>query len=156
MINAGLEFLRLTALGLGLDEYAFEERFWPKSLSTLRIMHYPTYQSTHESTFTYEEHIDTVFVTLLVTFNYPGLEILHDDGTWMSVEPRPGSVIVNIGDLLSRLTIGKFKATYHRVRDIGKERYSVPFFFEPRSDAKFELPDSSIITYGPWLKQRLR
>ena len=156
MINAGLEFLKLTALGLGLDEHIFEERFRPKSLSSLRIMHYPTYQPTRESTFTCEEHIDTVFVTLLVTCNYPGLEILRDDGTWMSVAPRPGSLIVNIGDLLSRLTKGKFKATYHRVRDIGKERYSVPFFFEPRADAKFELPDSSIITYGTWLKQRLK
>ena len=67
MINAGLEFLRLTALGLGLDEHIFEERFRPKSLSSLRIMHYPTYQPTRESTFTCEEHIDTVFVTLLVT-----------------------------------------------------------------------------------------
>ena len=57
---------------------------------------------------------------------------------------------------LSRVTEGKFKATYHRVRDIGKERYSVPFFLEPRSDAKFELPDSSIITYGPWMVQRLK
>ena len=52
-------------------------------------MHYPTYQPTHESTFTCEEHIDTVFV------------ILRDDGTWMCVAPRPGSLIVNIGDLLS-------------------------------------------------------
>ena len=74
----------------------------------------------------------------------------------MSVAPRPGSLIVNIGDLLSRVTKGKFKATYHRVRDIGKERYSIPIFLEPRSDAKFELPDSSIITYGPWMVQRLR
>ena len=156
MINAGLEFLKLTAIGLGLDEHIFEERFWPKSLSSLRIMHYPTYQPTCESTFTCEEHIDTVFVTLLVTFNYPGLEILRDDGTWMSVAPRPGSLIVNIGDLLSQVTKGKFKATYHRVRDIGKERYSIPFFLEPRSDAKFEFPDSGIITYGPWMVERLR
>ena len=103
MINAGLEFLRLTALGLGLDEHEFKERFWPKSVS---IIHYPTYQPTRESTFTCEEHIDTVCVTLLVTFNYLGLEILRDDGTWMSVAPRPGSLIVNIGDLLSQLTKG--------------------------------------------------
>ena len=108
MINTGLEFLRLTALGLGLDEHEFEEWFWQKSLSSSRIIHYPTYQPTHDSTFTCEEHIDTVFVTLLVTFNYPGLEMLRDDGTWMSVAPRPGSLVIN---LLSRVTKGKFKAT---------------------------------------------
>jgi len=45
-----------------------------------------------------------VFVTLLASFNYPGLEIFKEDGTWMSVAPRPGSLAVNIGDLLSRLT----------------------------------------------------
>ena len=156
MVNAGMEFLRLLAIGMELDEHEFDERFRPKSVSTLRIMHYPTYQPKSESTLTCEEHIDTVFVTLLASFNYSGLEILRDDGTWMSVAPRPGSLAVNIGDLLSRLTKGRFKATYHRVQDIGQDRYSMPFFFEPRSNAKFEFSDGSIITYGPWMIQRLR
>ena len=160
MRDAGMEFLRLTAMGLGLDEHVFDDRFVPKSVSSLRIMHYPTYckeaESSSKLTFTCEEHIDTVFVTLLVTFSYPGLEILRGDGTWMGVAPRPGSLVVNIGDLMSRVTKGRFKATYHRVRDTGGDRYSVPFFFEARSDAKFEFPDSSIVTYGPWMVKRLR
>jgi len=141
----------------GLDEHAFDERFMPKSVSSLRIMHYPTYQPKSESTLTCEEHIDTVFVTLLVSFNYPGLEILKEDGTWMNVAPRPGSLAVNIGDLLSQLTKGRFKATYHRVQDIGRDQYSMPFFFDPRFDAKFEFSDGSIfITYGPWLIQKMK
>ena len=157
MIQAAMEFLRLTAIGLGMDEHVFDEKFLPKSVSSLRIMHYPAYEQADEPTFTCEEHIDTVFVTLLATFSYPGLEILRDDGTWMSVAPRPGSLVVNIGDLLSRVTNGRFKATYHRVRDIGKDRFSVPFFFEPRFDGKFVFPDDgSTITYGPWMLQRLR
>ena len=158
MTNAGMEFLRLTAMGLGLHENTFDDRFLPKSVSSLRIMHYPTYEgseSKSEPTFTCEEHIDTVFVTLLVTFSYSGLEILRD-GAWVSVAPRPGSLVVNVGDLMSKVTKGRFKATYHRVRDTGGDRYSVPFFFEPRSDAKFEFPDSSIVTYGPWMVNRLR
>lgn len=158
MTNAGMEFLRLTAVGLGLDEHIFDDRFLPKSVSSLRIMHYPTYgdiESKSEPTFTCEEHIDTVFVTLLVTFSYAGLEILRD-GAWVSVAPRPGSLVVNVGDLMSKVTKGRYKATYHRVRDTGGDRYSVPFFFEPRSDAKFEFPDSSIVTYGPWMVNRLR
>ena len=159
MTKAGMEFLRLTAMGLGLDEHTFDDRFLSKSLSTVRVMHYPTYEGTEANSkpvFTCEEHIDTVFVTLLVTFSYTGLEILRDDGTWMSVPPRPGSLIVNIGDLMSRTTKGKFKAMYHRVRDTGGDRYSLPFFLEPRSDAKFEFPDSSVVEYGPWLVKRLR
>ena len=55
------------------------------------------------------------------------------------------------------MTNGRFKATRHRVKDIGVERYSVPFFFEPRSDTKFEFPDdSSVITYGPWMTSIMR
>ena len=171
MIDAGMEFLRLTAIGLGQDEHIFDDRFLPKSVSSLRIMHYPTYKGDSQTIsppdssttvgsdreFTCEEHTDGVFVTLLVTFSYPGLEILQEDGQWVSVAPRPGSLIVNIGDLLSRLTGGRFKSTYHRVRDMGVERYSVPFFFEPRSDGKFEFPDdSSTICYGPWVLQRMK
>ena len=172
MIDAGMEFLRLTATGLRQSEHIFDDRFLPKSVSSLRIMHYPTYKgldpatgtpnnstttTSHDLEFTCEEHTDTAFVTLLVTFSYPGLEILQEDGQWMSVAPRPGSLVVNIGDLLSRLTGGRFKSTYHRVRDTGIERYSVPFFFEPRFDSKFEFPDdSSSIHYGPWVLQRMK
>ena len=130
MANAGMEFLRLLAIGMELDEHEFDERFRPKSVSTLRIMHYPTYQPKSASTLsdTCEEQIDT----------------------------RPGSLAVNIGDLLSRLTKGRFKATYHRVQDIGRDRYSMPFFFEPRFDAKFEFSDGSIIRYGPWMIQKMK
>ena len=162
ILNVGVEFLRLMAIGLGLPEDSFASKFVPKSISTLRLMHYPTYfditgkRPEQVSEFTCEEHIDTVFVTLLVTFSYPGLEIQREDGLWIKVTPRPGSLIVNIGDLMSRVTNGRFRATPHRVRDTGKKRYSVPFFLEARSNAKFEFPDSSIITYGPWLVERLR
>ena len=162
MVNAGMEFLRLTAIGLGMDENVFDTRFLPKSVSSLRIMHYPTYKTSTEGSnqdlsFTCEEHTDTAFVTLLVTFSYSGLEIQKEDGQWVGVAPRPGSLVVNIGDLLSRLTSGRFKSTYHRVRDTGIERYSVPFFFEPRFDGQFDFPDdSSTIYYGPWVIQRMR
>lgn len=157
MIDAGMEFLRLTAIGLGMDEHTFDRRFLPKSVSSLRIMHYPTYGDTTEPTLTCEEHFDSTFVTLLVTFSYSGLEILKEDGQWMAVEPRPGSLVVNIGDLLSRMTSRRFKATQHRVQDIGKDRFSVPFFFEPRSDSMFEFPgESETILYGAWILRHLR
>ena len=167
MLKTGMEFLRLTAIGLSLNEHTFDSRFSPKSVSSLRLMHYPTYKSetnaqlatntTDSPLLTCEEHTDTGFVTLLVTFSYPGLEIMGRDGKWTSVTPRPGSLLVNVGDSLSRLTNGRFKSTYHRVRDTGIERYSVPFFFSPRFDARFDFPDdSSTIYYGPWVIQRMR
>ena len=157
MLNAGMEFLRLLSIGCGLPENTFDSRFHPKSISSLRIMHYPTYGETETPTFTCEEHIDAVFVTLLVTFSYEGLEIQKEDNTWVSVAPRAGSLIVNIGELLSRLTSGRYKATRHRVRDIKRDRYSSPFFFEARFDAEFELPlEGTSITYGPWAIQRMK
>ena len=156
MVNAGMEFMRLTAIGLGMDEHVFDLKFLPKSISSLRIMHYPTYKP-QKCVLTCEEHFDSGFVTLLVTFSFLGLEYLREDGTWASVAPRPGSVVVNIGELLSRLTNGRLKATYHRVRDIEKERFSCPFFFAPRSNAVFELPDDgSKIVYGPFIIKRMR
>lgn len=156
MVNAGMEFLQLTAIGLGMDEHVFDHKFLPKSTSSLRIMHYPTYKS-DKSVLTCEEHFDSGFITLLVTFSFPGLEYLKEDGTWASIAPRPGSLVVNIGKVLSRLTNGRLKATYHRVRDIGKKRFSCPFFFCARSNAVFELPDDgSKIVYGPFVINSMR
>ena len=117
-------------------------------------MHYPTYAGMSPPPLTCEEHIDSTFVSILSTLSYPGLEVQREDGSWMSVAPQPGSLILNIGDLLSRIT--DLKATRHRVQDIGRDRYSVPFFLEPRTDAKFEFKDSSTIMYGPWVMQRIR
>ncbi len=119
MLDAGMAFLRLLAIGLGLDEFHFDAQFLPKSMPSLRIMHYPTYGETAEPTFTCEEHFDSTFVTLLVTCSYPGLEILKEDGGWVGVNSRPGSLVVNIGELLSRISNRRFKATQHRVRDVG-------------------------------------
>ena len=157
MLNAGMEFLKLTAIGLGLDENIFNNKFIPKSVSTLQLMHYPTYvKKEGESLLTCGEHQDKLFVTFLTTFG-PGLEYQREDGLWVGIEPRPGSLIANIGIILSQLTDGRFKAVRHRVRDIQKDRYSIPFVLEARSDAKFDIPNSTgSITYGPWLVKQLR
>ena len=75
--------------------------------------------------------------------------------------PRPGMVLVNIGDALQSVSKGRFKATCHRVRNIGEERYSLPYFFHPSFDSKFEFfkdgdSDATSITYGPWVIQKLK
>ena len=149
-MNATIEFFHLVSIGLGLEEDTFDDRFLPKSLSSLRLMHYPTYEKVrgNRDTLTCEEHIDGVFVTLLVTFGYPGLEIEKSDGSWLPVPPRSGSLILNIGDFLENVTDHKLKAGKHRVKDIGMERYSLPFFVEPQYHSKFTLPDGTSFVYG--------
>ena len=146
--------MRLTAIGLGLDEHIYDDHFLPKSTSSLRLLHFPALKE-GKSFLRIGGHEDASFATLLVTFNNQGLEYQNEEGVWVGVEPRSGSVILNIGKLLSQLTEGRFKATRHRVRDIQTDRYSAPFFLEARSDAKFVIPNSDTITYGPWLRQLL-
>lgn len=80
-------------------------------------------------------------MTLLATLGYPGLQI-HKDGKFVSVKPQPGAFVINIGDMLSRMTNYQLRSTLHRVIDIGEDRYSSPFFFEPYYEAK--IPSSII------------
>ena len=68
-------------------------------------------------------HHDSGFVTMVSTFDYAGLELLRDDGSWMPVPCRKGAVVVNIGDMLASISGGKWKATNHRVIDHGVDRW---------------------------------
>ena len=143
MHDTAMEMLRLIALGMGMEEDLFIYLFAEKPCSTFRIMHYPPWDGKPPENaliedgkvLTTPDHTDSNFLTLLITFNYVGLERLSPDGKWVAVDPRPGSLIMNIGDLLDRMTGNRFKATHHRVLDIGVDRYSIPFFLEPAFDA---------------------
>lgn len=79
-------------------------------------------------------HTDSGFLTFLSTFGYSGLEV-EIDGIYKPIRPIKNSIVVNLGDMLSRITNYKLKATKHRVLDIGIDRYSSPFFFEPHYSA---------------------
>ncbi|MCX4749881.1 isopenicillin N synthase family oxygenase [Kitasatospora sp. NBC_01287] len=82
-------------------------------------------------------HKDYGFLTLLLTDEVPGLQVEQADGGFLSVPPLPGSFVVNLGELLEVATDGYLKATNHRVVSPpgARERYSVPFFYNPRLDA---------------------
>jgi isopenicillin N synthase-like dioxygenase len=81
------------------------------------------------------EHADSGFITILTTFGYPGLQV-EIGGKYQSIEPVKDTLIVNLGETLSKISNGTIKATRHRVLDIGKERFSCPFFLEPKFSAK--------------------
>ena len=103
-------------------------------------------------------HCDSVFITLLTTFSYPGLQVLMD-GKYRSIKPVHNCIVVNLGDTFERITNFKLKATSHQVIDIGVERYSSPFFMEPKYSAVIpanvlapeEQETEKPIIYGPWL-----
>ncbi|XP_052784863.1 uncharacterized protein LOC128220486 [Mya arenaria] len=167
--NTAIEILRLAAIGLGIDENSFDSIFADRPCTTFRIMHYPPWEGEPPSNAVIEdgkvlitpEHTDTNFLTLLTRFNYGGLEIKNMNGEWVGVDPRPGSLVMNIGDTFSRMMGGRFKATKHRVIDIKQDRYAVPFFFTPSYDGDIGInfmskatgqgPDHKSERYGPWV-----
>lgn len=174
MHETALEILQLAAIGLGIDEHAFEPIFSTRPMSTFRLIHYPPWGQTPPANAVIEDgkvvttpdHTDSSFLTLLTTFNYKGLEILAPDGRWVELESRPNTLVMNIGDVFSRMMGGRFKATRHRVIDIGIDRYSVPFFLEPSFDGDIginflskygsEGPDHVVEKYGPWVMNTMK
>lgn len=171
---AGLDILRLAAVGLGIDEYAYDDIFADRPVTTFRLMHYPPWNGSPPENakiedgkiLTTPDHTDSNLLTLLYTFDFSGLEVITADGKWTAVEPRPDSFIMNIGDVLSRMMGGRFKSTRHRVLDIGVDRYSVPFFMEPSYDgdigenfmskATGKGPEHKVEPYGPWMIQQVK
>ena len=82
------------------------------------------------------EHTDYGLLTLLAQDSSGGLEIRLPDGSWRSATPEPGVLVCNLGDMLERLTGGRYRSTPHRVRNTtGRSRLSFPYFFDPSWDA---------------------
>ncbi|HWD67564.1 MAG TPA: 2-oxoglutarate and iron-dependent oxygenase domain-containing protein [Caulobacteraceae bacterium] len=166
----GGEFL--AAIGVFLDlEPGFLEDSVRGGDSVLRLLHYPASDFTGPAVRA-GPHEDINAITLLLGAEEAGLELLNRDGSWLPVNPPPGAVVVNIGDMLARLTNDVLPSTTHRVVNPtparrGVARYSMPFFLHFRSDflirtlaqcVSAECPDRypKPITAGDFLKQRLR
>lgn len=96
-------------------------------------------------------HKDYGFLTLLLTDGVPGLQVERADGSFLEVPSMPGAFVVNLGELLEVATDGYLKATNHRVVSPpgGRERYSVPFFYNPRLDAHIEPLDFPHAHHAP-------
>jgi len=164
--------MSLLARHLELPLDFFHSLFHPKSLSTFRIIHYPSRVNFTDvpeeakdgkTLITTGEHADTSVLTLLCTFKNPGLQIdVNHDGNWIDIPAVNDAMVVNIGALLSRMTGYRYKATFHRVIDVGYDRFSSPFFLEPRFDGDISKTiDGQQITgageykkYGPWMTNR--
>ncbi|VVU95535.1 2OG-Fe(II) oxygenase superfamily [seawater metagenome] len=166
-LNLGFKIIRYIAEGMGKEKNYFDNLF-SDSLSTFRTIYYkPRSQSTvkqdllsqEELKLTTPEHTDSGFITILSTFGFPGLEILVD-GKYKSIKPEKDSLLINLGTCLSKMTNNKLKATKHRVMDIGVERFSNPFFFDPNFSAKIPKdiyqPKSEKIQYGFYLIDKMK
>lgn len=167
--NAGREMLRAIALYLKLDENYFDAKIKDGN-SILRAIYYPPITQDPGDAVRSAAHEDINLITLLMGASAEGLQVLNRNNEWVGVTAVPESIVVNVGDMLQRLTNGKLKSTTHRVVNPPKEkwgqaRFSIPFFLHPVSNMKLNcLPECvsdespkqfDDITAGEYLDQRL-
>ncbi len=129
--------MRGIAVGLGLPATWFEERLTSDPTVLFRIFHYPALDDNAEaSEWGVGEHTDYGLLTLLAQDSSGGLQVRTPNGTWIEVPAEPGVIVCNIGDMLDKLTEGRYRSTPHRVRNTsGRGRLSFPYFFDPSWDA---------------------
>lgn len=168
--KAGRQLLRAIALGLNLQEDYFEEHVHLGN-SILRSIFYPPITHEPASAIRAEQHEDINLITLLVGASAGGLEVLDNEGEWLAVVPEKDEIVINVGDMLQRLTNNYLKSTTHRVvnpprEEWHKPRLSIPFFLHPRSEMDLSCLPACItadnplhyepITAGEYLDERLR
>ncbi len=168
--TAGLRVLSAIARHLKLPPDWFEDTV-ENGNSILRLLHYPPIGPDAPGVRA-GAHEDINTITLLLGAEEAGLELLDRDGRWLPVSPHEGELVINVGDMLQRLTNHQLKSTTHRVVNPpperrGKARYSMPFFLHFRPDFRIKTlpqcvdaahPDRypQSITADEYLMERLR
>ncbi|MEM7022540.1 MAG: 2-oxoglutarate and iron-dependent oxygenase domain-containing protein [Pseudomonadota bacterium] len=135
MLGCGRDLLRGFATALELSESFFVEKY-RKPLARGSIIHYPPQPpDLGVEQFGVGPHTDYGCITLLWQDNNGGLQVRNRAGEWIAAPPIPGTFVINIGDLMARWTNDLFASTPHRVvNNTGRERYSMPVFFDPDFD----------------------
>ncbi len=167
---SGTQLLRAIALYLKLDRHYFDEKI-EQGNSILRAIHYPPITQEPKSAIRAEQHEDINLITLLVGASAGGLQILDMKNQWLDIVPGEDEIVVNVGDMLQRLTNNYLKSTTHRVVNPPREewhrpRLSIPFFLHPKSEMDLTCLPSTVtadrplayepITAGDYLNERLR
>ncbi|MFD1629235.1 isopenicillin N synthase family dioxygenase [Pseudopedobacter beijingensis] len=171
--KAGKHILNAIAVYLNLPENYFEDKVHNGN-SILRAIHYfPILNpdSLPADAVRAGAHEDINLITLLIGASADGLEVLTREGNWFPIKAQGEDIVVNVGDMLQRLTNNKLKSTTHRVVNPPRElmktsRYSVPFFLHPKANMDLTCLNSCVdeqhpklyesITAGEYLDERLR
>ncbi|HZP65151.1 MAG TPA: 2-oxoglutarate and iron-dependent oxygenase domain-containing protein [Rudaea sp.] len=167
----GARVLRALALHIGLPERFFDDKI-ESGNSILRPIHYPPITTPDVPNVRAGAHEDINFITLLVGASAAGLEVKSRKGEWVPFTAEADTIVVNIGDMLQRLTNHVYPSTTHRVTNppgdaARKPRYSVPFFLHPNPDVVLDPLPSCVtadnpcrydtsITAHEYLQERLR
>ncbi len=171
--QTGKTLLQAIALYLGLDQLYFEDKV-ANGDSILRALHYfpiENPETVPSDAVRAAAHGDINLITLLMGASADGLEVLRRDGKWIGITALPEQIIVNVGDMLDRLTNNRLKSTVHRVvnppiEKMRTSRFSMPFFMHPRADMDLTSLSSCVneenpklytdMTAGQFLDERLR
>ena len=167
----GRRLLAPIARTIGLPENYFDDKV-NYGNSVLRVIHYPPMPPEPTPSVRAGAHEDINVITLLLGAEEPGLEVLSKKGEWLPINPAPGSLVCNVGDMLQRLTNRRLRSTTHRVVNpprerASKARYSLPFFLHFNPDFLIETLPQCVdaqhpdqfpvpITAHDFLQERLR
>lgn len=151
--QTGLQLLRATGIYLGIGEFYFDKEVHNGN-SILRAIHYPPITAEPANAIRAEQHEDINLITLLVGASAEGLQLLNKQNQWVNVTAPDGCIVVNVGDMLQRLTNNKLRSTTHRVVNPPREkwgtpRFSIPFFMHPRSDMRLDCLPSCVSEQAP-------
>ena len=168
--RAGAQLLEAIAIHLDLDKDYFNH-YITDGNSILRSIFYPPITHEPASAIRAEQHEDINLITLLVGASAGGLQLLNSDDEWVAIMPEADEIVINVGDMLQRLTNNYLKSTTHRVVNPPREewhlpRLSIPFFLHPVSTMDLTCLDACVtddsplqydsITAGAYLDERLR
>ncbi len=168
--ETGVNILKAIALYLNLDENYFDKKVIGGN-SILRAIHYPPIQTEPKGAVRAAAHGDINLITILMGASASGLEVQTRKGEWIGVTALPNQVVVNIGDMMSRLTNDKLHSSIHQVinppkSEWHKPRFSIPFFMHPRSEMSLNCLQNCIdkknpkkytdISAGAFLEERIK
>ncbi len=168
--KTGLSILQAIALHLKLPEQYFDP-YVTFGNSILRAIHYPPIQTAPKNAVRAAAHGDINLITLLMGAQGKGLQVMTKDGEWIDAIAAEGELIINMGDMMARLTNNQLKSTLHQVVNPPKElwgsaRYSVPFFMHPSADMPLNCLEDCVseahpkayedCTAGEFLDERLK
>jgi len=164
------QLLKAIAIHLDLGEQYFDDKI-EKGKSILRSIFYTPIRQAPASAIRAEQHEDINLITLLVGASAGGLQLYTKDGEWLDILPGDDEIVINVGDMLQRLTNNYLKSTTHRVINPPREswhlpRLSIPFFLHPKSEMDLTILEKCVddqhppayepITAGEYLDERLR
>ena len=114
-----------------MDRSFFKDTICKDHFGMSNLLHYPYDPKVDQDTWGVREHTDYGLIAILMIGD-KGLEVKSVNNEWFNIDPIPNTFVINVGDILERMTKGLYKSTPHRVRNtVGKSRFSVPYFYDP-------------------------